>query len=118
MKRLYVGNLSWGTNDQGLREAFEPFGTVHSARVILDRDTQRSRGFGFVEMDDAEAEAAISGMDGRDLDGRTLRVNEAMPPGERAGGGDRGGYGGDRGGYRDQGGRGGSGGGGRRDRRY
>jgi hypothetical protein len=105
VKRLYVGNLSWGTGDQELLEAFQQYGAVVSARVIMDRETQRSRGFGFVEMEDDAAEAAIRGMNGQELDGRALRVNEALPPGERPaggggyrGGGGGGGYGGDRGG--------------------
>ena len=77
---IFVGNLSFNTTDDSLREAFGEFGAVDSARVILDRETQRSRGFGFVEMsDDNEARAALEGMDGKDLDGRALRVNEARP---------------------------------------
>jgi RNA recognition motif-containing protein len=77
---IFVGNLSFNTTDDSLREAFGEFGAVDSARVILDRETQRSRGFGFVEMsDDNEARAALEGMDGKDLDGRDLRVNEARP---------------------------------------
>ena len=75
-------------SDTELREFFSAYGEVHSAAVITDRDTGRSRGFGFVEMDDADAEKAISQADGQDMDGRRLRVNEAQPRGER-GGGDR-----------------------------
>ncbi len=77
---IYVGNLSYDTNDEKLREAFAPYGTIDEARVVSDRDSGRSRGFGFVEMsDDTEARAAIEGMNGKDLDGRTLTVNEAKP---------------------------------------
>ena len=87
-KKLYVGNLSWGTTDDGLREAFESFGQVSEARVITDRDTGRSRGFGFVTFDnDEDADNAIQQMDGKDLDGRPLRVNEAQDRGPRGGGG-------------------------------
>lgn len=92
-KRLYVGNLSWNTNDDGLRQAMERFGEVSDARVITDRETGRSRGFGFVtfEAEDA-ARTAVTEMDGTDLDGRTIRVNEAHEKGARdqhRGGGDR-----------------------------
>ena len=77
---IFVGNLSFSTTDDGLRNAFESYGTVDSARVILDRETNRSRGFGFVEMpNDSEAQAAIEGCNGLDLDGRAIRVNEARP---------------------------------------
>ncbi|MFQ5514587.1 MAG: RNA recognition motif domain-containing protein [Myxococcota bacterium] len=76
--RIYVGNLPFETSEAELREAFAEFGEVQSAAVITDRDTGRSRGFGFVEMDDPSAQAAIEGMNGRDLGGRTLRVNEAQ----------------------------------------
>jgi len=88
---IYVGNLSFDTNDEGLRAAFAAHGAVESARVIQDRDSGRSRGFGFVEMtDDAEAQAAISALSGTDLDGRTLTVNVARP--RNTGGGGGGGY--------------------------
>ena len=87
-KRLYVGNLSFSTTSEDLREAFSRFGTVTSASVISDRETGRSRGFGFVEMSDG-AEAAIEGMNGQDLQGRTLTVNEARPRDDRRGGGGR-----------------------------
>ena len=87
MKKIYVGNLSWGVGDQDLKEHFEGYGTVHSAVVITDRETGRSRGFGFVEMDDGDAERAIGEANGRDLQGRGMRVNEAQ---ERGGGGDGG----------------------------
>lgn len=81
---IYVGNLSWNTNDDELRGAFEAFGEVSSAKVIMDRETGRSRGFGFVEMpDDSAAKAAIEGMNNKDLSGRTLRVNEARPRDDR-----------------------------------
>ena len=87
---IYVGNLSFDTNDSSLRSAFESFGTVSRASVISDRETNRSRGFGFVTMDDAtEAQAAISGLNGRDLDGREVKVNEAR--GKSGGGGGGGG---------------------------
>lgn len=77
---IYVGNLSWNTGDDELRGAFEAFGEVSSAKVIMDRETGRSRGFGFVEMsDDSAAKQAIEGMNDKDLGGRTLRVNEARP---------------------------------------
>ena len=113
---IYVGNLSYGTNDASLRVAFEPFGEVASAQVIMDRETGRSRGFGFVEMpSDEQARAAIAELNGKELDGRTLNVNEARPRADRGGGGggDRGGSrGGDRGGA--GGGRGGDRGGDRR----
>lgn len=78
-KNLYVGNLSFDTTEEGLRGHFEQFGTVNSARIITDRETGRSRGFGFVEMDAEAANAAIQALDGADLDGRTLKVNEAKP---------------------------------------
>ena len=103
---IYVGNLSHDTTDAGLRAAFEAHGEVSSAQVITDRDTGRSRGFGFVEMPSGdEARAAIEALNGTELDSRTLNVNEARPRGDRRGG--SGGGGGGRGGY-------GGGGGGRR----
>ena len=103
-KKLYVGNLSYDTSDSDLQRLFEEFGTVESAQVISDRETGRSKGFGFVEMgSDQEAQAAISALNGKEVGGRALTVNEARPREERGGGG-RGGYGGgrsggDRGGY-------------------
>lgn len=115
-KKLYVGNLSYGTTDSVLLGLFEPFGTVASAQVIMDRDTGRSKGFGFVEMgSDSEAQAAINGMNGKEVDGRNLTVNEAKPK-EGGGGGGRsgGGGGGGRSGGGGYGGGGGGGGGGRR----
>ncbi len=78
MKKIYVGNLPWSADDSALRDFVSSVGTVHSASVITDRDTGRSRGFGFVEMDDGDAEKAISELNGRDMDGRPLRVNEAQ----------------------------------------
>src|ERR671932_871624 len=94
-KKLYVGNLSYGITDDALAQLFEPFGTVQSAQVIMDRDTGRSKGFGFVEMgSDQEAQAAIAAMSGKEVDGRQLTVNEAKPREDRGGGGGRGGYGG------------------------
>jgi len=83
-KKLYVGNLSYNTDQDSLNKAFAEFGTVSSAVVITDRDSGRSKGFGFVEFDDdAAADAAIAGMDGKDLDGRNIRVSEARPREER-----------------------------------
>ncbi len=105
-KKLYVGNLAYGVTDSDLEQLFQAHGTVQSAQVIMDRDTGRSKGFGFVEMgSDAEAQAAIAALNGKEVDGRSLTVNEARPK-EGGGGGGRGG----RGGY----GGGGGGGGGRR----
>jgi RNA recognition motif. (a.k.a. RRM, RBD, or RNP domain) len=105
--KLYVGNLAYSVRDESLQEAFAQFGTVTSAKVMMDRDSGRSKGFGFVEMsNDAEAQAAINGMNGQALDGRPLVVNVARPREERPGG--FGGGGGGRGGY----GGGGTGGGG------
>lgn len=83
-KKLYVGNLSFNTTADDLRQAFSQFGSVSSASVVADRDTGRSRGFGFVEMGDG-ADAAIQGLHGTDLQGRTLTVNEAKPREERSG---------------------------------
>jgi RNA recognition motif-containing protein len=117
--KLYVGNLSFKTTSDELREHFSQAGTVESASVIEDRETGRSRGFGFVEMATAEdAQAAIEQFNGKDLNGRSLTVNEAKPKTDRGpGGGGRGGYGGGGGGRdRDRGGYGGGGGGGRNDR--
>ena len=124
--KLYVGNLSYNTTSSDLEQLFAQHGTVSSAEVIQDRDTGRSKGFGFVQMgSDEEAQAAISALNGQQHDGRALTVNEAKPREDRprggggGGGGSRGGYGGGggggggRGGY---GGGGGGGGGGRRDR--
>jgi RNA recognition motif-containing protein len=88
MKKLYVGNLSFSTTDDSLRAAFAAHGTVLSAVIVQDRETDRSRGFGFVEMENgSEAETAISQMNGAELDGRTLTVNEARPRADRSGGG-------------------------------
>ena len=78
-KKLYIGNLSWGTTSDSLKAAFAAAGSVVSANVITDKMTGRSRGFGFVEMEDADAEKAIEMFNGKDLDGRTLTVNEARP---------------------------------------
>ena len=105
---IYVANLPYSTGDDELRSQFEAFGSVDSATVIKDRDTGRSRGFGFVEMsNDDEAKAAIEELNGQEMGGRPLTVNEARPRGERSGGGG-GGYGG--GGNRGGGGYGGGGG--------
>ena len=108
-KKLYVGNLTYDVTDSALEQMFAAHGTVQSAQVIMDRDTGRSKGFGFVEMgSDQEAQAAISALNGQQVDGRSLTVNEAKPREDRGGsrGGHGGGGGGGRGGY----------GGGRRDR--
>ncbi len=115
--KLYVGNLSYNVRDEDLQQAFAQYGGVSSAKVMMDRDTGRSKGFGFVEMgSDAEAQAAINGMNGQSLDGRAIVVNEARPREERPGGfgGGRpgGGGGGFGGGGRSGGGGGGFGGGG------
>jgi len=100
--KIYVGNLSYNTDGEGLRAAFSEFGEVTSAEAVVDRETGKSRGFGFVEMPNkAEAEAAIKALNGKEVDGRALNVNEARPKADRE---DRGGRGG--------GGRGGTGGGG------
>src|SRR6202049_3366871 len=114
-KKLYVGNLAYSVSDSDLQAMFEPHGAVQSAQVIMDRDTGRSKGFGFVEMgSDQEAQAAIAALNGKEVEGRALTVNEARPKtegggrGGSGGGGGRGGYGGGGGG----GGRGGYGGGG------
>ena len=114
--KLYVGNLAYSVRDDELQQAFGQFGTVTSAKVMMDRETGRSKGFGFVEMgSDAEAQAAINGLNGQALEGRAIVVNEARPREERPGGyggrggGGGGGYGGGGGGY---GGGGRSGGGG------
>jgi len=107
-RKLYVGNLSFDVSDADLQQLFSAYGNVSSAQVIIDRDTNRSKGFGFVEMgSDQEAAAAISALDGQDHNGRALKVNEAKPKESRPGGG-----GGGRGGYGGGGGRGGYGGGG------
>jgi RNA recognition motif-containing protein len=96
-KKLYVGNLSYSVDNSQLEEMFSKFGDVRSAEVIQDRDTGRSKGFGFVEMaDDNAAREAIEGMNNQEHDGRTMTVNEARPKEPRGGGG--GGYGGGRGG--------------------
>ncbi len=114
MTELYVGNLPWSTNDEALKALFAAHGTVSRAKVVMDRETGRSRGFGFVTMDNpAEAQAAIQALNGADNNGRQLRVREAEP--RQPGGGGRGGFGGGsgRGGF--GGGSGGGGGGYRRD---
>ena len=111
-KRLYVGNLPYTISDSELQQLFEQHGSVTSAQVVMDRDTGRSKGFGFVEMgSDAEAQAAITALHGTEFGGRTLTVNEARPKPEGGRGGGGGGFGGGRGG---RGGGGGYGGGGSR----
>lgn len=104
MKNIFVGNLSFNTNDDELRQAFEAYGQVDRVSILTDRDTGRSRGFGFVEMSSNEdGEKAIAALNGSQLGGRTINVNEARPKAERVGGGggrgDRGGRGG---GHRDR----------------
>ena len=97
-RKLYCGNLSYNVSSSDLEELFTPFGTVQSAQVIEDRGSGRSKGFGFVEMgSDAEAQAAIEGLNEKEHDGRVLTVNEARPREERRGGGHGGGYGGKKG---------------------
>jgi RNA recognition motif-containing protein len=101
---IYVGNLSFNTTESELEQAFASYGTVQSARIATDRETNRPRGFGFVEMpNQAEAEAAIAALNGKELQGRILTVNEARPREDRGGGGrgggGRGGYAGSRGRY-------------------
>ena len=116
-KKLYVGNLSFSVNDEELQQAFSSFGNVISARIVIDKMSGRSKGFGFVELeDDAGADSAISKMDGQDIGGRPVRVSEAKPqedrPRREGGGGFGGGGGGNRGPRRDGGGFGGGNGGG------
>lgn len=84
--KLYVGNLPYTANDATLKELFEPFGNVESARVISDRDSGQSKGFGFVEMANDDANKAMGALNGRDQDGRALKVNEAKPKEPRGGG--------------------------------
>ena len=113
-KNLYVGNMSFSTTEDQLREAFSRYGTVTKVQVIMDRETGRPRGFAFVEMGDG-GDQAIAALNGAQLDGRALTVNEAKPREDRGGGGGgRGGYGGGGGGGRGGYGGGGGGGGGRR----
>ena len=101
MKNIFVGNLSFGTTENSVRSLFESYGSVERVNIVTDRDTGQARGFAFVEMSvDSEGDAAIAGLNGRDLDGRTLNVNEARPKAERSGGGG--------GGFRRAGGGGGS----------
>ncbi len=109
MKNIYVGNLSYNTDEESLRQAFAQFGQVDNVNIVRDRDSGQPRGFAFVEMaNDSEAETAMQQLNGQNLDGRNLTVNEARPKTDRGGGG--GGFGGGRGG---RGGYGGGGGGGR-----
>jgi RNA recognition motif-containing protein len=97
--KLYVGNLPYSLTEDGLRGLFEPYGAVESARIISDRDTGQSKGFGFVEMSNADGQKAMEAVNGHEIGGRALKVNEARPqePRTGGGGGGRGGYGG--GGY-------------------
>jgi cold-inducible RNA-binding protein len=101
VKNIFVGNLSFSASEQDIRSMFENYGTVERVSIITDRETGRSRGFAFVEMpDDSQADRAISALNGADMNGRSLNVNEARPKSERpsGGGGGRGGFGGGRGG--------------------
>src|SRR5580765_8081087 len=119
MKNIFVGNLSFNTNEDELRQIFESYGQVDRVSILTDRETGRSRGFGFVEMtSDEDGEKAITALNGSQIGGRTINVNEARPKAERGSGGGGGGFGGGGGGGRDRGDRGGrgGGGGGRRDR--
>jgi RNA recognition motif-containing protein len=118
--KLYVGNLAFQTSSQELQELFATAGTVESASVVEDRETGRSRGFGFVEMSSKEeGAAAIDQFNGKEVNGRALKVNEAKPRENRGGGGGRGGFGGGRGGFGgNRGGGGGYGGGGNREPRW
>ena len=114
MKNIFVGNLSFGTTEDSIRALFEQYGTVERVNLITDRDTGQARGFGFVEMSvNADADRAITALNGRELDGRALNVNEARPKPDRGFGGGGGGGGG----YK-RGGGGGSGGGGGRGNRW
>jgi RNA recognition motif-containing protein len=118
-KRIYVGNLPWAYTSSDLENLFKPYGDVATAEVVMDRETGRSRGFGFVQMaNDADCEPAINGLNGTQCNGRPLVVNEARERtgGGGGGGGGRGGYGGGRGGYGGGGGGGGGYGGDRGDR--
>ena len=110
MKNIFVGNLSFNTGEDELRQLFEGYGQVDRVSIMTDRDTGRSRGFGFVEMaSNEDGEKAITALNGSQVGGRTINVNEARPKTERSGGGG-GGYGGGGGGGRDRGDRGGGGG--------
>ena len=94
-RKLYVGNLPYSATESALSDKFAAYGTVESAKLITDRETGRSKGFGFIEMaSDSEAQAAIEKVNGTDYDGRPMKVNEARPQEKRSGGGGRGGYGG------------------------
>jgi RNA recognition motif-containing protein len=102
-KKLFVGGLSWDTTDEGLRQAFASCGEITEAKVITDRDTGRSRGFGFVTFaQNEDAKSAISKMDGTNLDGKTIKVNEAQEKSSRPGGRSGGGFGGGRSGGRNR----------------
>ncbi|MCU7880100.1 MAG: RNA-binding protein [Candidatus Thiodiazotropha sp. (ex Lucinoma aequizonata)] len=89
MTKLYVGNLPWTATEEDIRELFTGVGEVHSVNLIMDRETHRSRGFAFVEMSQADAERAISQLNGKDFQGRDLRINEAQDKPKRSGGGGR-----------------------------
>ena len=103
--KIYIGNMSFDTTEETVRQAFEAYGEITSINLISDRDTGRPKGFGFVEMaSDEHAKAAIAGLNGTDMGGRTVNVNEARPRPEGGGGGGRGGSGGGRGGNRGGGG--------------
>jgi len=117
VKNIFVGNLSFNTNEDELRQAFEAYGQVDRVSIMTDRDTGRSRGFGFVEMaSNEDGEKAIAALNGSQVGGRTINVNEARPKSDRGEGGGGGGGFRDRGDRPRRGGGGGGGGGGRRDR--
>jgi RNA recognition motif-containing protein len=94
LKKIFVGNLDFSSTEASIRSLFEPYGVVESVQLVTDRDTGRSRGFAFVEMADGEANKAIAALNGTNVGGRALNVNEARPKPERAAGTSRGGYGG------------------------
>jgi len=94
VKKIFVGNLDFSATEESLRTLFEPYGAVESVNIPTDRETGRARGFAFVEMADSSAETAIAALNGTNVGGRALNVNEARPKPERAAGGSRGGYGG------------------------
>ena len=103
MKKIYVGNLPFSATEDEIKELFGQHGTVHSVALIMDRETGRPRGFGFIEVDDNDLSAMIQNLDGKEMDGRALRVNEAQDkPRGGGGGGGRGGYGGGGGGGGDR----------------
>lgn len=106
MKNIFVGNLDFSATEASIRSLFEPYGAVDRVSLVTDRDTGRSRGFAFVEMNDSsEADRAIAALNGHNLEGRALNINEARPKPQGGGGGGRGGFGGNRNGFGGGGGR-------------